>query len=103
MIPYDLSHRYFEVSDERQIDFVPARFANFLVLKYSSNSHEVRKELFHEYTHAFLRSQMQRYYPLWLDEGLATLIESSRFHYNKVEIGIPVRYPGPWIPLERLF
>jgi hypothetical protein len=103
VLPYDLSHRYFEVSDERQIDFVPARFANFLVLKHSRNSHEVRKELFHEYTHAFLRSQMKRYYPLWLDEGLATLIEASRFHYNEMEIGMPVRYSGTWIPLERLF
>lgn len=103
VIPYELTHRYFEVSDERQIDFVPARFANYLVLRHRSNSHEVRLELFHEYTHAFLRSQMNRYYPLWFDEGLATLISATRFDYSKAYIGIPFRYSGTWIPLERLF
>jgi hypothetical protein len=83
VIPYELSHRYFEIRDEVQTDFVPARFTNYLILRHSRNSNEIRNQLFHEYTHAFLRSQMQRYYPLWLEEGLATLIGFSRFHYTR--------------------
>ena len=84
-------------------DFVPARFANYLILQHSINSHHVRSQLFHEYTHAFLRSQMKSYYPLWLEEGLATLIGASRFHYTKMEIGMPVGAGSTWIPLARLF
>jgi len=103
VIPYELSHRYFEIRDEAQTDFVPARFTNYLILRHSRNSNEIRNQLFHEYTHAFLRSQMQRYYPLWLEEGLATLIGFSRFHYTKMEIGQPVGRGSPWIPLARLF
>jgi len=103
VVPYNLSHRYFEVRDDVQVDFVPARFANYLILENSRNSHEVRNQLFHEYTHAFIRSQMKRYYPLWMEEGLATLISLSRFHYTKMEIGMAVRTGGTWIPLARLF
>ncbi len=103
VIPYALTHRYFEIRDEVITDFVPARFSNYLFLQHSINSHDVRRQLFHDYTHAFMRSQMKRYYPLWLEEGLASLIAVSRFHYTKMEIGMPAGEGSPWIPLARLF
>jgi hypothetical protein len=103
VLPYKLTHRYFEVRDEVITDFVPARFANYLILRHSRNSNEIRNQLFHVYTHAFVRSQMKRYYPLWLEEGLATLISFSRFHYDEMEIGMPFDFSTPWIPLARLF
>ena len=103
VLPYKLTHRYFEVRDEVITDFVPARFANYMILRHSRNSNEIRNQLFHTYTHAFIRSQMKRYYPLWLEEGLATLISFSRFHYDEMEIGMPFDFSTPWIPLARLF
>ena len=103
VIPTDLWLRYFETSDDFDSEFVPAPFANYLLLQHSVNSHQVRFELFHEYTHAFLRSQMKGYYPLWFDEGMATLIQYSRFEDTKVEIGMPIVASSPWIPLARLF
>jgi hypothetical protein len=103
VLPYKLTHRYFEVRDEVITDFVPARFANYLILTHSRNSNDIRDRLFHNYTHAFIRSQMRRYYPLWLEEGLATLVSASRFHYDEMEIGTPFDFSTPWIPLARLF
>src|SRR5262245_20825082 len=63
VLPNDLAHRYFETRDDVTTDFVPGRFANYLVMEHRVNSHDIRKQLFHLYTHAFLRSQMQTYYP----------------------------------------
>jgi len=102
VLPYKLTHRYFEVRDEVITDFVPARFANYMILRHSKNSNEIRNQLFHNYTHAFMRSQMKRYCPLWLEEGMATLISFSRFYYDEMEIGMPVDFSAPWIPLARL-
>jgi hypothetical protein len=102
VIPELLAHRYFEVDDDVLTDFVPARFANFLLLEHSRNSNEVRFQLFHQYTHAFMRSQMKRYCPLWLEEGLATVVQFSRFHYTRMEIGMPIGRGAAWIPIARL-
>ena len=103
VLPYKLTHRHFEVRDEVTTDFVPARFASYMILRHSRNSNDIRDRLFHNYTHAFIRSQMKRYYPLWLEEGLATLVSASRFHYDEMEIGTPFDFSTPWIPLARLF
>lgn len=103
VIPEKLARRYFEKADDAFTDFVPARFANYLLVKHSRNSNVVRNQLFHLYTHAFLRSQLNIYCPLWLEEGLATLVSTTRFDYTKMYIGMPARFSGPWIPLDRLF
>jgi hypothetical protein len=103
VVPPALWRKYLEPSESLESEFVPARFTNYVLLKYDVNSHEVRKALFHEYTHVFVRSQMKRYCPLWFDEGLATLIQYSNFHDTEVEIGMPIRTYLPWIPLARLF
>ena len=103
VVPREWWLRYFETSDDLSSEFVPARFANYVLLQHSANSHKVSQALFHEYTHVYLRSQMQRYCPLWFDEGMATLIQFSRFHDTKVEIGIPLLSRGRWIPLAELF
>jgi hypothetical protein len=102
VIPELLAHRYFEVDDDVLTDFVPARFTNFLLLEHSRNSHAVRFQLFHQYTHAFMRSQMKRYCPLWLEEGMATVVQASRFQYTKMEIGMPIGRGATWIPIARL-
>jgi hypothetical protein len=102
VIPEQMAHRYFEVDDEFLTDFVPARFRNYLLLEHSRNSHEVRFQLFHQYTHAFMRSQMTRYCPLWFEEGMATVVQLSRFQYTKVEIGKQIDRGATWIPVARL-
>lgn len=103
VVPREVWLEYFETSDDMDSEFVPARFANYILIQHSVNSHEVREHLFHEYTHAFLRSQMNRYYPLWFEEGLASVIQYSRFHDTRMEIGMPILASTRWIPLERLF
>jgi len=103
VLPREVWLEYFEASDDMDSEFVPARFANYLLLQHSVNSHEISKALFHEYTHAFLRSQMNRHYPLWFDEGMATLIEYTRFEDTKAQIGMPILASTRWIPLSRLF
>jgi hypothetical protein len=102
VLPRNVWLQYFETSDDMDSEFVPARFANYLLLQHSVNSHEISKALFHEYTHAFLRSQMKRQYPLWFEEGMATLIQYSRFHDTRVEIGMPLLASTRWIPISRL-
>ncbi|HET9475031.1 MAG TPA: hypothetical protein VFO82_14125 [Steroidobacteraceae bacterium] len=103
VVPPDLWRRYLEPSDDFHTEFLPARFANYLLLENDVNSHVLRRALFHQYTHAFLRSQMQRYCPLWFEEGMASVIARSDFQYTKVAVGTHARYEGPWIPLARLF
>ncbi len=102
VIPEQMAHRYFEVDDDFLTDFVPARFRNFLLLEHSRNSHEVRFQLFHQYTHAFMRSQMTRYCPLWFEEGMATVVQLSRFEYTRMEIGRQIDRGATWMPVARL-
>src|SRR5688572_32333746 len=40
VIPTDLWLRYFETSDDIDSEFVPAPFANYLLLQHSVNSHQ---------------------------------------------------------------
>jgi hypothetical protein len=102
---YVVSHqvwtRYFQPGEEINSDFFPTRFANYVIFDEAFVS---QQGVFHEFTHRFVRTQLDGVYPLWFDEGLAGV-----FSYAQCT-GTTVRLPtlrssraGNWMPLERVF
>lgn len=94
-------------------EFVPGRFSNYLLLS-SGKETSIRASLYHEYTHLFLRTQFRGICPLWFDEGLAEVMQTTRFRGPRADLGLP---PGPygnwnvgyppgfnngWLPVDRL-
>jgi tetratricopeptide (TPR) repeat protein len=92
-------NRYLAPSSQIISEFVPTRFANYVIAEASSIN---RVGLFHEYAHLFLYAQLPGAYPLWFDEGVA--IEMSRAEFS----GGTVRFypsriaPGHWIAIEQI-
>jgi len=91
-------HRYLEPSPEIISEFVPTRFANYVIANGAVIS---RVGLFHEHVHLFLYTQAPGAYPLWFDEGLANLVAQGLFTGDKVRI-YPPEPPGHWISTERV-
>ena len=84
-------------------EFVPARFANYLLFGQVADSPGFKSEISHEYTHYFLHTQFRGGYPLWFDEGLAELMQTTRLGTGRATIGLPREYIAPgWLPMERL-
>ena len=68
--------RYLESGTGTPSDFVPTRFANYVI---ANNSGVDRFRLFHEHTHLYLYNQMPGVYPLWFDEGLAVMMTRAQY------------------------
>lgn len=84
-------------------EFVPARFANYLLFGQVADSPGLSEEISHEYTHYFLQTQFRGGYPLWFDEGLAELMQTTRLGAGQATIGWPRETISPgWLPMERL-
>jgi hypothetical protein len=92
--------RYLENSTGIPSEFVPTRFANYVI---ANNTQINRQTLFHEHTHLYLYNQMPGVYPLWFDEGLAVMMARALYTGSSVEI-----YPaghndeGGWVPIARV-
>jgi hypothetical protein len=66
---------------------------------------ELDRILAHEYTHALIRSIAARGVPQWLNEGLATALESSDLAWAEKRVrdaGGQVAIPSPKVPFARL-
>jgi hypothetical protein len=92
--------RYLEPAPGVPGDFVPTRFANYVL---ANNARVNRQQLFHEHTHLYLYNQMPGVYPLWFDEGLAVMMAHANYTGSKVEI-FPSRKNGEfgWVPTARV-
>lgn len=88
--------------------FTRAMEANFIALDLGISDAATLEMIFHEYTHLLLRRNA-RYWPLWLEEGMAELYSTFATSGNEVLIGKPplmwlrVLAKEPIIPLRRLF
>jgi hypothetical protein len=93
--------KYLEPSNVIYSEFVPTRFANY-ILGNALNFN--RWQMYHQYSHLFLRTQLIGAYPLWFDEGLAIMM--SRAQYlpgNSVEFrATRDQVEGGWIATDRL-
>lgn len=104
LAPPGIWGRYLAPSRDIVGEFVPRRFANYLIINASLRGAHLRGGLQHEYTHFFLRTQFGGLYPLWFDEGMAGLMYSTELHRNSATILVPVNIDkGAWVPMARLF
>ena len=95
---------YLQGSDAMTSEFVPTRFANYLLIGAPRDEFSVTGAVAHEYTHHFLHTQLHGGFPLWFDEGLATVVSFTQVRLGIVTITHP--YFGESlsrrIPMERL-
>ena len=99
----DLWLNYLRPSNGIDSEFVPGRFANYLILGVGNDSGWMLERVSHEYTHYFLRTQAGGNYPLWFDEGMAKLVQKTQFRRGVALIGEqPIYFAPGLIPMERL-
>jgi hypothetical protein len=104
LVPHDTWLRYLRPGQGSVGEFVPAKFANYLLVHNALDDSARERAIFHEYSHWFLHTQFAGLHPLWFDEGLAEFVETAEFRDTVVTLGIPAStIPLGWIPLERLF
>jgi hypothetical protein len=88
-------------------EFVPRRFSNYLMLDGGvarRGRSELRRRIYHEYTHYFLHTQFRGTHPLWFDEGLAEIMEWAEMRRYGTVLRLPKqRRDDGWIPFPRLF
>ena len=96
-------NRYLRPSRDIAGEFVPTRFANYLLLNADVGHTQVHAGVLHEYTHLFLRTQFGGYYPLWFDEGLAEMMSRTQMRRDLAIIGVPdPAFASGWLPVARL-
>jgi hypothetical protein len=55
-------------------DFVPGRFADYLLVQLGTSQLPARNGLAHEYTHHYLRQHFGDRLPLWFEDGIADMM-----------------------------
>lgn len=104
LVPESVWIRYLRPGQGINGEFVPANFANYILLNNARDATRLGKDVFHEYTHWFLHTQRPGAEPMWFDEGLAEFVTTAEFRGERVRLGEPdTRRASGWIPLDRLF
>lgn len=104
LVPESVWIRYLRPGQGIDGEFVPAKFANYILLNNARDASRIGKSVFHEYTHWFLHTQYPGVEPLWFDEGLAEFVTTAEFRGARVKLGDPDNWSSNgWIPLEKLF
>ena len=100
----DVWARYLRPSAAMIAEFVPTRFANYLLINGGNSRQGLREAAFHECTHLFLRTHYRGELPLWFDEGIAELMDKSKISGAVATVGTPPNgvYLDSWISLDRL-
>jgi hypothetical protein len=101
-VPRPMFIRYFQPGNGIVAEFVPGRFSNYLLVESILDHSWLAEEIYHEYTHLFVHTRFLGVKPLWFDEGMAQLFESSIFKNTYVEFGHPQYPPDKWMPLSQL-
>jgi hypothetical protein len=106
VVPHKAWMRYFKPGKSIIGEFLPARFANYILLDSSFLGADGYDGIYHEYTHFYLWTQIRGVHPLWFDEGLAVLIENTTFSPSTVKFELPWSAGWSWsmslVPMERL-
>jgi hypothetical protein len=100
--PQAVWHRYLRPSRSIVAEFIPARFANYILMDSYHDTLQVRGAVNHEYAHYFLRSQSGGEIPLWFDEGVAEIARSIDFWSKSVRVGLPRGRGSGWLSMDRL-
>jgi len=101
-VPRPVFVRYLQPGNGIIGEFVPGRFSNYLLLSAILDEYELNRALYHEYNHLFLHTRFRGAKPLWFDEGMAELIEGTRFADTYVEVGYARNPPEKWLPFDQL-
>ena len=107
LVPEDLWQNYLRPGTGITGEFVPAKFANYVLIQSSRDDSAFARAFFHEYSHWFLHTQYGGIQPLWFAEGLAEFVESAEFRGKQGDVawlGVARTYVGAlgWIPVERV-
>jgi hypothetical protein len=105
LMPVSVWRRYLQPGQGLNSEFVPGRFANYLLVCNTQYEVELRNAMLHESTHWNLHNQLGGFVPLWFDEGLAQIIEGANFFAAEVALGRtarPFQGVGGWIPMAEL-
>jgi len=105
LMPVGIWRRYLQPGQGLDSEFVPGRFANYLLV--SNTQHEVllRETLMHEATHWHLHVRFGGIVPLWFGEGLAQIVEGADFRATEFTLGrrgMAQRKSRGWIPMAEL-
>ncbi|MEO8018148.1 MAG: hypothetical protein ABI769_10065 [Pseudomonadota bacterium] len=101
---------YLEPGPEYVGEFIPGRFVNYILINdCGCGEGGLRGTIYYEYTHQFLHTQFRGILPLWFDEGMAGLMQTTVFVGSKAMVGQRPFIalwsqdvaPG-WTPLRRL-
>jgi len=104
LVPRKVWNRYLAPSNAIVGEFVPGRFAHYLLIDEGIGRDGVREAVQHEYTHHFLRTQWGGLYPLWFDEGVAEIMGGARLYERRAVFEVPrASSVGTWIGMWRLF
>jgi hypothetical protein len=77
LVPEDVWLRYLRPGTGITGEFVPAKFANYVLMQSSRDPSALGRGFFHEYSHWFLHTQFAGIQPLWFAEGLAEFVETA--------------------------
>ena len=106
VVPHGIWQRYLNPGSAIVGEFLPGRFANYILLDSSLLDSEGYHSVYHEYTHLYLWTQIRGVHPLWFDEGLAVLVENTTFGPSTAKIDLPWSVTRSWsiplLPMERL-
>jgi hypothetical protein len=80
-------NRYLRPGKSLDGEYVPTRFANYVVMSNWLTDGDLAYEAYWQFTHVFLRNEFAGHVPLWFDDGLASLISNWRAEGNVVRIG----------------
>lgn len=95
--------RYLRPGSMIGAEFLPARFANYLLLHTGDDAGPLPGAVYHEYTHLYLNTRLRGFIPLWFDEGMAQFMEATRFSGGTATVGSPdFAYVPKLLPLDRL-
>jgi tetratricopeptide (TPR) repeat protein len=95
--------RYLRPGSMISAEFVPARFANYLLLHTGDDAGPLRQAVYHEYTHFYLNTHLRGVIPLWFDEGMAQFMEATSFNDGTATVGSPnFSYVPKLLPLGEL-
>jgi tetratricopeptide (TPR) repeat protein len=105
VMPVSVWRRYLQPGQGLDSEFVPGRFANYLLVCNTQYEVLLRETLLHEATHWNLHEQFGGIVPLWFGEGLAQIVAGADFRGAEIALGDrgkSFRDAGGWIPMAEL-
>jgi len=104
LMPVSVWRRYLQPGVGLNGEFVPARFANYLLLCATQDESALKRLTLQQAAHWNLQSRFRGIVPMWFDEGVALIVAAADFRNAEVVLG---QRPGfrsarGWIPMSEL-